>query len=286
MTAVGQSKKHAVVFLHETLTKNASPRPALHECDAGLFTLPPLAASISGASGGMDGIMAESFEIGGKKIGLFGTYNEGSPLVILNTYSGEGERVFRECALLGAKPFTLAAISNLGWNADMTPWENPPIYRNGEPFSGKADEYLALLSSKIIPAIMERLRATPSYTAIAGYSLGGLFALYASYKSGLFSRIATASASLWFPRFLDFAQSQSFRRKPDAVYLSLGDAESKARNKTLATVQENAERLFGILKENGIAVQFELNAGNHFADCENRMAKAIGWILEHERKMG
>ena len=225
--------------------------------------------------------MAESFEICGKTIDIFGIENEGCPLVILNTYSGEGESVLNECSLLGAKPFTLAAISNLNWNADMTPWVSPSMYKNGETFSGKADEYLGLLSTKIIPEILNRLHEKPSYTAIAGYSLGGLFALYASYKSGIFSKIASASASLWYPRFLDFAQSEAFQRNPEAVYLSLGDAEAKTKNKTLSAVQENTEKLFAILKTNGIKTIFEQNKGNHFAECEKRMAKGIKWILEH-----
>lgn len=225
--------------------------------------------------------MTETFEIEGKTVNIFETEKTKSPLVILNTYSDEGEAVFKEANLLGAKPFTLATISNLDWNADMSPWENPPLYKNDAPFSGKADEYLETLSSKIIPAILEKLCEKPSYIAIAGYSLGGLFALYASYKTAIFSKIASASASLWFPRFLDFAKSGQLRRKPDAVYLSLGDTEAKAKNKTLASVQENTQMLFEYFKSKDVKAIFELNKGNHFSECEKRMAKGIKWILEN-----
>lgn len=226
-------------------------------------------------------MMTKTFEVEGKRVDVFGIENTKSPLVILNTYSNEGEAVFNEATLLGAKTFTLAAISKLDWNKDMSPWENPAIYKNDEQFLGKADEYLGLLCSKIIPQVLENLCEKPAYIAIAGYSLGGLFALYASYKTTIFSKIASASASLWFPRFLDFAKSEQFQRKSDAVYLSLGDTEAKVKNKTLASVQENTQMLFEYLKSKEVKAIFELNKGNHFTDCDKRMAKGIKWILEN-----
>ncbi len=225
--------------------------------------------------------MSLSFESGGKTIDLFGIENKESPLVILNTYSKEGERVYSESNILASKPFTLAAISKLNWDYDMTPWAIPPLSKNDTPCLGKADEYLEVLTSKIIPAILGKLTAKPKYIALAGYSLGGLFALYASYKSGLFSKIASASGSLWFPRFVDFAEATDFVKKPDAIYLSLGDTEAKTRNKMLATVQENTEKLAAFYKSRNIPLLFELNKGNHFTDGEKRMAKGIKWILEN-----
>lgn len=37
------------------------------------------------------------------------------------------------------------------------------------------------------------------FIGIAGYSLAGLFALYALYKTDVFTRVASMSGSLWFP---------------------------------------------------------------------------------------
>lgn len=219
-------------------------------------------------------------ESGGKTIDLFGIENKESPLVILNTYSREGGAVYSECKALKARPFTLAAISSLNWNDDMTPWAIPPLYKNGYPCLGKADQYLELLTSKIVPDVLEKLNAKPAYIALAGYSLGGLFALYASYKSNIFSKIASASPSLWFPNFVDFAEKTDFVKKPDAIYLSLGNTEAKTRNKILATVQENTEKLAAFYKSRNIPLLFEMNKGNHFTDGEKRMAKGIKWILE------
>ena len=65
--------------------------------------------------------------------------------------------------------------------------------------------------------------------ALAGYSLAGLFALYAAHKAKAFSRFVAASPSAWFPRFVDFAKTTPFATKPQHIYLSLGDAEAKTK---------------------------------------------------------
>ncbi|MBQ9206295.1 MAG: hypothetical protein IJ158_06225 [Treponema sp.] len=224
-----------------------------------------------------------TLEIESKKITVFGSESKDSPLVVLNTYGGEGESVWNECQALGCPPFTLAAVSNLDWNADMSPWENPPIYKNGEAFSGGANAYIDLLTGKIVPAVSNTIstETKPSFIALAGYSLAGLFALYTAHKTNVFSRIASASGSLWFPDFVKYAESNEFVRKPDCIYLSLGDTETKARNEVLRSVQENTERLCAFWKSKGIHATFELNKGNHFVDSEIRMARGIKWILEH-----
>lgn len=221
-----------------------------------------------------------SLEIEGKKISVFGSENAGSPLIILNTYGDEGESVWNECQKLNCPPFTLAAIGNLDWNKDMSPWKSPALYKNDDAFSGGADAYLSLLTSKIIPAICTSLAAKPSYIALSGYSLAGLFALYSAYKTDVFARIASASGSLWFPDFKEYAESHDFLREQECIYLSLGDTEAKAKNKVLATVQNKTESLFELYKSLEIPVIFELNKGNHFTEAALRTAKGIKWILE------
>ena len=222
-----------------------------------------------------------TLEIESKTISIFDSENTGSPLVILNTYGNEGSTVWDECQNLNCQPFSLAAISNLNWNSDMSPWNNPPIYKNDDAFEGKADDYLSLLTEKIIPAAINSISGTkPAYIALAGYSLAGLLALYAAHKTDCFARIASASGSLWFPGFTEYVESNDFIRNPEYIYLSLGDTEAKARNQVLSTVQDNTEKLYSYWSEKGIAVKYELNKGNHFTDAAGRMARGIKWILE------
>lgn len=218
------------------------------------------------------------FIVSGRTVEIFSTAEGIAPLVILNTIQDEGEKIFDKSLELGGKDFTLAAISGLNWNRDLSPWETPEIRNNKYGFGG-ADKYISELTDSILPEICAKLHEGPEFTAIAGYSLAGLFALYAAYKTDVFSRIASVSGSLWFPGFTGFAQSHDFLKTPDRIYLSLGDTEAKTRDKNLAPVQKNTEFLADFYKSRGIPTIFELNPGNHFKDEILRISKGIKMVL-------
>ena len=139
-----------------------------------------------------------SFTIYGKVVDVFLATEPGTPIIYLNTFSGEGQAVFEAVQATGCPPFTLVAISDLDWNHDMAPWDSPPAFKNAEPCTGGADDYLRLLTEEIIPTAEKEINGVPSWRGIAGYSLAGLFALYAIYRTDLFSRIGSISGSFWF----------------------------------------------------------------------------------------
>ena len=142
----------------------------------------------------------KTIDICDKKIKLYNSNDDKAPLIILNTVMDEGESVFNQIKHLTQKDFNFCAIGNLDWNSDMSPWEIAPISKNDVPCKGKADEYLEQLVSKIIPEV----RKDPEYIALCGYSLAGLFAIYSLYRTDIFSRIASASGSFWYPNFCKF----------------------------------------------------------------------------------
>ena len=219
------------------------------------------------------------FTVSGRTVEIFLSAEGIAPLVILNTIQGEGAKIFEKCLEIGCANFTLAAIGGLNWNRDLSPWETPEIRNNKYSFGG-ADEYILQLTGEILPGILSKLPEKPEFTAIAGYSLAGLFALYATYRTDVFSRIASVSGSLWFPGFTEFAKSHDFVKNPDCIYLSLGDAEAKTRDKNLAAVQKNTEFLSDFYESRGIETIFELNHGNHFTDTIGRTAKGIKKIID------
>lgn len=219
--------------------------------------------------------------ISGKTVEIFTKTNSINkiPSVILHTFQGEGKEVFEKCAELGCDNFALTAIGNLNWNHDLSPWPTPTIGNNKYGFGG-AEGYIKKLTNEIIPEIRAKLGLEPEFTAIAGYSLAGLFALYAAYRTDIFSRIASVSGSLWFPGFTEFAETNKFVKTPDLIYLSLGEAEAKTRDKNLAPVRKNTEKLDEIYKTQNIPTIFELNPGNHFTETVLRTAKGIKSLLD------
>ena len=200
-------------------------------------------------------------------------------MIYLNTCTDEGRQVFGAVSSAGCPPFTLAAISDLDWNRDMSPWNSPAAFKGGEAFAGGADDYLRLLVDKIMPRAEKELVGPPVWRGIAGYSLAGLFALYAVYRTDVFSRVGCMSGSLWFPGFKEYVFSHEPKRWPDRIYFSLGDKESRTRNPILQTVREDTEKLQAFYRDKGIDTVFQLNPGNHFVHGVERTAAGIQWLL-------
>ena len=221
----------------------------------------------------------QPFTIGSKTVSIFPSIEPEAPITYLNTFHDESQKVYETAQATGCPPFTLVAISNLDWNQDMAPWDSPAAFKKGEPFTGGAGDYLRLLVEEIIPRAEKELPGPPAWRGIAGYSLAGLFALYAGYQTDVFSRVGCISGSLWFPGFKEYVFSHEPKRRPDCIYFSLGDKEAKTRNPVLKTVQENTEEIQAFYQSKGIDTVFQLNPGNHFVQGIERTVAGIQWLL-------
>ncbi len=167
--------------------------------------------------------------------------------------------------------FHLIAVRTDDWNNDLSPWEAPAVFGK-EGFGGGASKMLG----KLLELCDERSR---SYY-IGGYSLAGLFALWAAYQTDVFKGVAAASPSMWFPGFTEYMKKNEI--KTDTVYLSLGDREEKARNPVMATVGNRMREAYVLLKDRGLNCALEWNEGNHFKDADLRTAKAFAWVLNRK----
>lgn len=221
----------------------------------------------------------EKWNIKGKTATLYHAKEEDAPLVVLNTFTGNGKSVYEDMEKIGCPDCNLLVVGNLKWDHDMTPWYAPPLSKMDTPCTGGADEYLALLIEEILPETKNRVSGTLKFTGISGYSLAGLFAVYAMYKTDAFDRVASMSGSLWFPDIVEFCKANGIKKKPERLYLSLGDKEAKTKNQVLKTVQDNTEGLAEYWRGLGLDVTYELNPGNHFKDAGIRSAKGIKAIL-------
>ena len=201
-------------------------------------------------------------------------------LLILHCFSEEEEAVVKLLKGQEYFSFPLLCINNLEWQKDMCPWNSPALINTEKDFIGGADEYLSLLEKEIIPKAVEILGEEPNCYALAGYSLAGLFALYAGYRSTLFSRIASVSGSLWYPGFVSFAKEKKMLSKAERLYFSLGTEEAKTKHAVLSTIERKTRELVEYYQSSGYCVNFEQNPGNHFCEVEQRIEKGIRWIME------
>ena len=173
---------------------------------------------------------------------------------------------------LSDKPFSLVAFMIKDWNQELTPWVAPPVIGK-TPFGDGAEKTLEFITSQLLPEVQESI----PHIILGGYSLAGLFALWAGYQTDRFEGIAAASPSVWYPQWIDFASENKPLAK--SVYLSLGDKEEKAKNPIMAQVGNAIRKQHELLTEQEINTILEWNAGNHFVDSDKRMAKGFAWLL-------
>lgn len=94
------------------------------------------------------------------------------------------------------------------WNDELSPWEAPAVWGK-ESFGGDAADTLHFLTEQVIPTLKQRFALPENVRIIlGGYSLAGLFALWASTQTALFSGVAATSPSVWFPGWMEFERQR------------------------------------------------------------------------------
>ena len=201
------------------------------------------------------------------------------------------------------------SLVNIGvdlWEENFSPWCAPRVFAKGPNFGDGAQKTLDILINQVVLWAESDLTEPPAYRALVGYSLAGLFSLWAGVSPQLsdaaapqvargvargsqldapattFQRIGAVSGSFWFPSLLDYVDQQLSGGVVGLThaYLSLGDREARTPNPQIMHVRENAELLASKLENAGITSTFELNRGNHFQNVEGRMQKALDWLVK------
>ena len=223
--------------------------------------------------------MFEQLVIGGRMCRLFGSERPGCILIQPSarhenaTLEAEAQKI----AQLSQVPFVLATIELEDWMLDLMPWPDGNISR--DPEAGKhGRDTLGYILMDLVPELKGRYGTLP--VILGGYSLGGLFAIWASMQSGCFKAVAAASPSVWIHDWMPFAR----RHAPMAgcVYLSLGDKEEHVKNQAIARVGDNIRAQYGLLREQLGPERCTLvrEEGNHFTDNDGRTARAFAWCMD------
>ena len=180
-----------------------------------------------------------------------------------------------------AHHFLFAAIPVESWNDALSPWKSPAVWGK-QGFGGNAADTLRFLTEQVIPSLKQQFDLPENVRIIlGGYSLAGLFALWASTQTKLFYGIAAASPSVWFPDWMEFEQQRPIQTQH--IYLSLGDKEEHTKNAVMAVVGDNIRTLHSQLIARGADCTFEWNSGGHFKNADLRTARAFRWVMEESR---
>ncbi len=172
------------------------------------------------------------------------------------------------CAITERRDFRLLTFQVTDWNNDLSPWEAPAVFGD-EGFGGGAESTFRDLLEQVR---ILRQDAPEAKLYLGGYSLAGLFALWAVTKTEEFDHVAAVSPSVWFPGFTEYLQAH--HTEVFSAYLSLGEKEKSAA--------EPIRRTQKILEEQFAETTLEWNPGNHFKDPDLRTAKGFAWLLNRK----
>lgn len=166
---------------------------------------------------------------------------------------------------------TVVSIPVDQWGDALTPWPAKAIYRGEPDYGGEAAQTLSALLDEVIPALEAAHGLSPSAHAICGYSLGGLFALYALTHSDAFAACACLSGSVWYEGWVEHVRALPPNLAGRFAYLSLGTKERRAARPILKTVQDCMEACTQILQEHGCQVEYRTGPGNHLQHIPERL---------------
>ena len=224
----------------------------------------------------------QTIQIGNRHCRIYGETNA-EYLLLQMTDEHELQSMDSEVAAIAQSPhkFLFAAIPVMNWNDELSPWEASAVWGK-QGFGCNAAGTLCFLIEQVIPTLKQKFNLPETVKIIlGGYSLAGLFALWASAQTNLFYGIAAASPSVWFPGWMEFAQQHPVQTQH--IYLSLGDKEERTKNPVMAAVGDNIRALHSQLTERGAGCVLEWNSGGHFKDSDLRTARAFQWVMEENR---
>ena len=168
---------------------------------------------------------------------------------------------------------------------DYTPWPLQASETMPMDFGGKAEEHLSFITTHVIPFCESEygFASIADKRTIGGYSLGGLFSLYAAVNTDLFGTVLSCSSSLWYPDFLDYLKEHPFKAVHPKLYMSVGDQEGTTSTNITAdqTLNTIALKDFYEPKFQTGDFKFTLEEGNHGNDISGRAWRAIEWVEEN-----
>ena len=215
----------------------------------------------------------------------------GEPQVLLVQPSARHEEkndgVRREVELIAqasSKGFAMVFFDSVEWARALMPWADDAVSRDAE-VGRHAPDTLRFIEHTLLPWLRERFGALPCI--IGGYSLGGLFALWAARNTDAFAAVAAASPSLWIKGWGEYAAAHPILSPQPTIQ----NSKLKIQNsKTLNSKFINSQCAQRTTQNSKLKTQnselrssaIHLSLGDREEHCRNQRMKRIGDCVRAE----
>ena len=142
---------------------------------------------------------AQTMQIGNRPCRIYGEPHA-EYLLLQMTGEHELQSMDNEVAAIAqsGQNFLFAAIPVESWNDALSPWEAPAVWGT-QGFGGNAMDTLRFLMEQVIPTLKRQFHLPENVKIIlGGYSLAGLFALWASTQTDLFYGITGVNTCILY----------------------------------------------------------------------------------------
>jgi len=174
----------------------------------------------------------------------------------------------------------LVTFETKDWNDDLSPWPAPALGRKQKKFGGYSAKTLHWIQDVLIPEVTARVpNVQNGQKGLIGYSMAGMFALWAMCQTNIFTVFASCSGSLWYEGFCDYIEKNT-PLSVCSVYISLGEREEFSRNPWFSKVGSATRKIASLLKTSPMCKEVKLvwHPGGHWGTVGERLAAAQVWM--------
>jgi uncharacterized protein len=161
---------------------------------------------------------------------------------------------------------------NQGWQEMLKTVFNENI----QVCTGGADQFLKVIANEVIPFIETNYRADRQERGLAGYSLGGLFALFTLFQSShLFQNFFVGSPAIWKELFDDEERFAGSHQDLNAkVFISVGEKETEFHESFNKMRERLESRAYPGLDLKTIIITGE----DHDSSVAPSISRALHWL--------
>lgn len=164
------------------------------------------------------------------------------------------------------------------WSEMMTPWANAG---RGMENTGGGGDFAAAFETVLRLPVESGFADGVRWRGIAGYSLGGLEALYMAARMKDFDYAGSVSGSLWYAGAAAYFEANPLDERVKKAYLSLGAKEDQTKDAERRLVRRHTDALAERMGRS-VKLRYEINDGGHFTDIARRIGKCIAYFAEEE----